>query len=72
MSKIKLDYDFPIYYGVKNKYGYTISQLKVDYKNKEFEEGFFKQSVDILCKTKKEFDNKKTELIVCGFTEVAR
>lgn len=70
MSRIKLDYDYPIYYGVKNRYGYTISQLKVDYKNKTIEEGFFKQSVDVLFKTKKAFYDKFYELIILGFTKI--
>ena len=60
-----------IYYGNKNKYGYTTIQLKIDYENKTYEVGHFKQSVDKLT-TRKAINEKIEELNMLGFNPIIK
>lgn len=53
----------------KNKYNYTIRQLKIDYKTKIFQIGSFTIGADETT-TKKYFYNKIEELKKMGFLEV--
>lgn len=68
LQKLNESFDTVQYWGSKNKYGYTIRQLKVDYNNKTYAIGSFKQSVDHKV-TNKEIDRKIEELKAMGFKE---
>lgn len=57
-----------VYMGSKNQYGYTKRQLMIDYKNKTFQVGQFKISVEKV--TDKAIDRKIQELIKLGFKEI--
>lgn len=54
--------------GCKNKYGYTIKQLKIDYDNKTYKVGDFKIMADKKV-TDKLIDEKIKELKILGFKE---
>ena len=70
-SKVNLEeaFDTIQYWGSKNQFGYTIRQLRVDYENKTYETGSFKQSVDHKV-SNKEIDRKMEELDALGFTNL--
>ena len=55
-------------YQCKNKYNYTIKQLKIDFKNKTFSTGFFVISAETI--TKKAINEKIDFLKKCGFKEI--
>jgi len=57
------------YWGSKNQFGYTIRQLRVDYDNRTYETGSFKQSVDHKV-SNREIDRKIEELDALGFTNL--
>lgn len=57
-----------VYIGSKNKYGYTKRQLKIDYKNKNYEIGQFVMVADKIV-TNKAIDEKVVELDKMGFYE---
>lgn len=52
----------------KNKYGYTIKQLKIDYDNKTYKVGNFAIRADKTV-TKKAINEKIEELKILGFKE---
>lgn len=54
--------------GCKNKYGYTIKQLKIDYDNKTYKVGNFVIRTDKIV-TKKAINKKIEELKILGFEE---
>lgn len=54
--------------GCKNKYGYTIKQLKIDYNNKTYKVGDFAIRADKTV-TKKAINEKIEELKILGFEE---
>lgn len=54
--------------GCKNKYGYTIKQLKIDYDNKTYKMGEFVIKADKII-TKKAINEKIEELKILGFEE---
>lgn len=54
--------------GCKNKYGYTIKQLKIDYANKTYKVGSFTISADKNVSSKL-IDEKIEELKILGFEE---
>lgn len=54
--------------GCKNKYGYTIKQLKIDYNNKTYKVGDFVIKADKII-TKKAINEKIEELKILGFEE---
>lgn len=54
--------------GCKNKYGYTIKQLKIDYDNKTYKVGNFVIKADKII-TKKAINEKIEELKILGFEE---
>ena len=54
--------------GCKNKYGYTIKQLKIDYDNKTYKVGNFVIKADKVV-TKKAINEKIEELKILGFKE---
>ena len=54
--------------GCKNKYGYTIKQLKIDYDNKTYKVGSFTISADKNVSSKL-IDEKIEELKILGFKE---
>ena len=62
-------FDSVQYWGSKNQFGYTIRQLRVDYDNRTFETGSFKQSVDHKV-SNREIDRKIEELEALGFTNL--
>lgn len=62
-------FDSVQYWGSKNQFGYTIRQLRVDYDNKTYETGSFKQSVDHKV-SNREIDRKMEELDALGFTNL--
>jgi len=68
LQKLNESFDMVQYWGSKNKYGYTTRQLKVDYNNKTYAIGSFKQSVDHNV-TNKAIDQKIEELKAMGFKE---
>jgi hypothetical protein len=53
----------------KNKYNYTIKQLKIDYKNKTFSIGSFRIGADMTT-TKKALNEKIEELKKLDFVQV--
>ena len=55
----------------KNKYGYTIKQLKIDYENKVFSVGSFRIGADKTI-TKKAINEKIEELKRLNFSEVVQ
>ncbi|MCI6189904.1 MAG: hypothetical protein MR691_08185 [Clostridium sp.] len=54
--------------GCKNKYGYTIKQLKINYDNKTYKVGSFVIRADKIV-TKKAINKKIEELKILGFEE---
>lgn len=54
--------------GCKNKYGYTIKQLKINYDNKTYKVGNFVIRADKIV-TKKAINKKIEELKILGFEE---
>lgn len=54
--------------GCKNKYGYTIKQLKIDYDNKTYKVGNFVIRADKIV-TKNAINEKIEELKILGFKE---
>lgn len=54
--------------GCKNKYGFTIKQLKIDYDNKTYNVGDFVIKADKII-TKKAINEKIEELKILGFEE---
>lgn len=56
------------YWGSKNQYGYSVRQLKIDYNNKTYAVGSFKQSVDKKV-SNKAISEKIEELRAMGFRE---
>ena len=54
--------------GCKNKYGYTIKQLKIDYDNKTYKVSNFVIKADKVV-TKKAINEKIEELKILGFKE---
>lgn len=57
-----------IFLECKNKYGYTIKQLKIDYDNKTYKVGNFVIKADKVV-TKKAINEKIEELKILGFKE---
>ena len=57
-----------IFLGCKNKYGYTIKQLKIDYDNKTYKVGDFVIRADKII-TKKAINEKIEEIKILGFEE---
>lgn len=57
-----------IFLECKNKYGYTIKQLKIDYDNKTYKVGDFVIRADKII-TKKAINEKIEELKILGFEE---
>lgn len=67
-SKIHESFEPIQYWGSKNQYGYSVRQLKIDYTNKTYAVGSFKQSVDKKV-TNKAISEKIEELKMMGFKE---
>lgn len=65
---IKEAFDPIQYWGSKNQYGYSVRQLKIDYNNKTYAVGSFKQSVDKKV-SNKAISEKIEELKAMGFKE---
>ena len=59
-----------VYMCAKNKYGYTIKQLRIDYKNKTYQNGNFKMMA--ATNTLKSINEKIQELDKLGFKEIIR
>lgn len=54
---------------LKNKFNYTILQLKINYTKKTYKKGHFKIGADKTIKIKKEFNNIIEHLKKCNFIE---
>ena len=67
-DRIYESFDQVQYWGSKNQYGYSVRQLKIDYGNKTYAVGSFKQSVDKKV-TNKAISEKIEELKALGFKE---
>lgn len=53
----------------KNKYNYTIKQVRINYENKTFQIGNFTIGADKTL-TRKAMNEKLIELKLCGFTQI--
>ena len=58
------------YYGYKNKYNYTIQQIRIDYENKIYKLGQFIHLSKSETITRKAFFEKIEELQLLGFQKV--
>ena len=58
------------YFGYKNKYNYTIQQIRIDYENKTYKVGLFTHLSKSETITRKAFFEKIEELQLLGFQKV--